>query len=143
MMTAVSSAHAARFDVPVALGDSIERVQSALGTEVKPEPFTSVATTGGTAIRLRTRGIWVFFDKEGKAQTIRLDAPFAGELKGVKIGSSYASIVEKLGQPAKTLKVGVAIPGRLEPVIYYLSDAEGIRMDFDRDGLLETVYIVK
>lgn len=130
-------------DLPVKLGDSVESVQASLRTDAKPEPSQSAVTQGATALRLRTRGIWVFFDKEGKTYLIRLDAPFVGNIRGVKIGSTNAFLTEKLGPPAKTIKGSFAIPGQIEPVIYYLDDNTTTRFNFDRDGQIETISISK
>jgi len=129
--------------LPVALGDSIEKVQSALGTTMQAEESKSAVQTNTKQLRLKTQGIWVFFDQDGKAYNIRLDAPFAGNIGGVKIGDSKAALTEKLGKPAKVMK-GM-MPGfrTQEPYLYYIDDRTTVRFDFDRDGEIETAYILK
>ena len=132
--------------LPVGLGDSIEKVQAAFGTTLEPEP--SKSTMQNTRqLRLRTRGVSVFFDQDGKAYTIRLEAPFAGNVGGVKIGDTRAVLVEKLGKPAKVMKAasGYGPPNQRDsaPYIYYIDDRTTVRFDFDRDNEIEAAYLIK
>jgi hypothetical protein len=129
--------------VPVAIGDSIESVRSALNTTAEAQPMQSAISKNNKELRLRTRGLWVFFDDKGAAYNVRLDAPFAGSFGGVKIGDSYAQMVKLLGEPVKTLKMGISIPGQMDPVLYYPNDNSTLRFNFDRDGQVETVMLLK
>ena len=46
--------------LPIKVGDTYEEVKAAYQTELKPEPTT---TPGSTSLRLRTKGVWFFFNK--------------------------------------------------------------------------------
>lgn len=91
--------------LPIKLGDSVEKVRAALGTTLEPESFTRAAEGDAKALRLKTKGIWVFFDREGRTYGIRLEPPFAGNAAGVKIGRSA---------PPSSLKLSKA-PRRATP----------------------------
>ena len=129
--------------LPIGLGDPVEKVRSTLGTTLEPEPATSASRRDTKQLRLKTRGIWTFFDQTNQVYNIRLDAPFPGNVGGVKIGDSHAHLVKTLGKPAKTLKIGPALPDRIDPVLYYIDDVTTVRFDFDRDGLIETIFVMK
>src|SRR5882672_2241599 len=90
--------------LPIKLGDSIEKVKAALGTDIEPKESKSAVRANTKMLRLKTKGIWVFFDQEGRTYNIRLDAPFAGSIAGMQIGQSRALLVEKLGKPARVIK---------------------------------------
>jgi hypothetical protein len=129
--------------LPIKLGDSIEKVKAALGTAIEPEESKSAVQSNTKALRLKTRGIWVFFDQEGRTYDIRLDAPFAGDVAGVQIGQSRSLLVEKLGNPAKILK-GMAIDSnQADPYLYHIDDLTTVRFDFDQDDAIATIYILK
>jgi hypothetical protein len=129
--------------LPIDLGDSIPEVQAALGTAMEPEPSTSVQPDT-KELRLKSKGISVFFDRSGKAYNIRLDAPFKGSIKGIKIGDSRVALVQKFGEPVRVIKSvsGRPVQNRQEPYIYYIDDRTTARFDFDRDDVIETVFIV-
>lgn len=129
--------------LPIKLGDPIETVKTALQTSLEPEESTSASQTNQKALRLKTKGIWVFFDKASRTSTIRLDAPFSGNVGGIKISDSLALLEKTLGKPAKIMKIGFAIPGRYDPYLYYIDDVTTVRFDFDRDGLIETIFVLK
>jgi hypothetical protein len=126
--------------LPIKPGDTVEAVQAALQTDLKPVESQSATRRGVTALRLQDRGIWVFFDNKGVAYVIRLDAPFAGDVGGVKIGSTRDFLIETLGQPGRIVQV--TAPGEPEPYIYYLGERTA-RFNFDRSGVIETMLIVK
>jgi hypothetical protein len=81
------------------LGDDVRTVKSALETSLDPEPMESPASTtfinlnaGKKVLFLRTRGIRVFFNKAGLVETIRFEPPFAGSIKGVKLGDTEEQV---------------------------------------------------
>lgn len=129
--------------LPVKLGDPVETVKSALQTSLDPDESSSATYTNSKALRLKTKGIWVFFDRENRVRSIRLDAPFSGNVGGIKIGESLALLEKTLGKPAKVMKTEFAIRGRNDPYIYYIDDVTTVRFDFDRDGLIETISVLK
>jgi hypothetical protein len=130
--------------VPIGLGDSVEKVKTALGTTMEPEPIKSVFNRKITLLRVRTKGISAVFNEDGKVESIRLDAPFAGNVGGVKIGDARAKLMEKLGKPVRVLKSQSGSPFKqTEPYIYYVDDRTTVRFDFDRDDEIETMFILK
>jgi hypothetical protein len=127
--------------LPIKVGDSMEQVRAALGTAMKPESSKSNPDSGTKELRLKTKGIWVFFDREGRTYSIRLDPPFAGNVDGVKIGHPRALLVEKLGQPVKVLKGPAMMDSK--PYLYYIDDLTTVRFDFDQDDKISTIFILK
>lgn len=126
--------------LPIKLGDSVEAVRAALGTTLEPDPAKSALPSGAKQLRLKTKGIWVFFDSNDRTYTIRLDAPFAGNVAGVKIGDPRAFLVKSLGEPPKVVK----LPGKgPAPYLYYLDDTTTVRFDFDQDDKISSIYIFK
>jgi hypothetical protein len=96
---------------------------------------------GATGLRLKTRGVWFFFNKDGRIYTIRLDAPFRGAVNGVRIGDPAAKMLDVLGQPVKTLKAPVRLGA--PAFLYYLDDETTARFDLDDDNQVETVFLSK
>lgn len=76
------------------LGDPIERVRTAYN--IKNEP-----TTSGRALlhRVPLEGLFFFFDTDSTLYQVRMDAPFAGSLQGIRIGDQVDKVLEQLGQP--------------------------------------------
>jgi hypothetical protein len=77
-----------------ALGDPIERVRTAYN--IKNEPFTS-----GRSLmhRVPLEGLFFFFDKDSTLYQVRMDAPFAGSVQGIRIGDLLDKVLQQLGQP--------------------------------------------
>jgi hypothetical protein len=150
-------------NMPIRIGDTIERVREAYQTRLEPEPFDSIYK-GATALRLKTRGVWFFFDRNGRIYTIRLDAPFAGTIKGIRIGDTAAKVLDVLGQPIipkppqQSASPGflyrfddeVMLP-RPPPLpkfgppgfLYRLDDDVMAKLDLDDDNQVETVFLSK
>ena len=61
--------------LPIHTGDTVEAVQAAYRTDEVPQPSQS-SRKNATALHLSSHGVWVFFDQDHKAYTIRLEAPF-------------------------------------------------------------------
>jgi hypothetical protein len=133
-------------DLPVNIGDSIEKVKAALNTNQELEDTKSAVNKGSTALRLRTKGIWIFFDSSGTVYTMRVDAPFIGKIKDIGIGSTHRRVLESLGKPAKTIKsnfnIGI-LAETVDPHIYYPDDRTTMQIKFDKDGLVETIFLTK
>lgn len=112
-VTGAAAQQAALPGVPVRLGADIATAKAALGTTLDPEPMAPSRgmperldpNRGKTFLHLRTKGIWVFFGPAGQAETIRLDAPFAGAIKGVKLGDTVKKMKSVLGEPTKSWDV--------------------------------------
>lgn len=132
-------AGSARIDgMPIRVGDNLAKVQDAYKTAMMPEPVSSIHE-GETGLQLKSRGVWFFFSKDGKIDTVRLDAPFPGAVNGVRIGDTTAKMREVLGEPAKTLK---NIP-RQSAYLYYLDDETTARFDVGDDDKIRTVFLFK
>lgn len=142
LLLSISLVHAQQVKVeglPVALGDSIKQVQTAFATQLEPEHYDSPLAKDGYTLRLRTKGVWTFFDKSGKARTIRLDAPFEGSVGGVKLGDSAATLKKQLGEPVrKPYKAGP-----FDSYLYYPDDTYSIRVLVNESGEVETIFITK
>lgn len=125
--------------LPIKPGDSIEKVKAALETDIEPEAYDNSASQGkNKQLRLKTKGIWVFFDQSGRAYTIRLDAPFAGNVGGVEIGKSRAFLVEKLGKPTRIIERMPTLNERSKPYFYHIDDNTKVRFNFgDDDEIIE------
>jgi hypothetical protein len=126
--------------MPIKVGDTYDRVKAAYDTSLAPEPVRSI-NDGETGVHLKTRGVWFFFAKDGKIDTIRLDAPFHGAVSGVRIGDTSAKMREVLGEPVKTLKPPVT--AEHAGYIYYIDDRTTARFDVDDDNKIETVFLFK
>ncbi|BEV14040.1 hypothetical protein HBDW_08280 [Herbaspirillum sp. DW155] len=118
----------------IELGDDVSSVRQALQTEMPEETEMSPAM-GSSVIHLRTRGIWVFLTA-GKVATIRLDAPYAAAVNGIRIGDGYGKLMSTMGQPK------FAFPfGNLQAFTYPLDGSSYIRFDLDEDGV-QIIYIL-
>jgi hypothetical protein len=126
----------------VHLGDDVEAVQKSLNTTMEPEEMESATPPNSflpkkTQLRLKTRGVWVFFTK-GKVTSIRLDVPFAGNIGGIKLGDSSSKIQRVLGAPIKQIAWA-----NLTNYMYYLDDVTTVRFAVNRDDQLETIFLDK
>jgi hypothetical protein len=126
----------------VSLGDTPDKVKAAYDSKLEPEPYDSPGSSGTTFLRLKTKGVWCFFGKDGKVYTIRLEAPFAGKINGVKIGDSLAQMLKVLGNPDK-LRKPFAKTDFGKSYIYYLDDVTTADFEMDTDGQVETVFLAK
>jgi hypothetical protein len=88
---------------------------------------------------LRDYGVWFFFDKEGRIYTIRLDAPFNGAVRGIRIGDTMAKITATLGQPLITLPNSLAS----KAYIFRLNNDFRARFDLDENERIRTVLLLR
>jgi TPR repeat protein len=90
--------------LPIATGDSLEMVRTALKTTQKGQPYSNENNSpkDGWELGLPDKGLIIFFDANRKVYTIRFNAPFSGSIFGVRIGDSRASVVNRLGQPLRS-----------------------------------------
>ncbi len=126
--------------MPIQVGDTLDNVQDAYKTNMMPEPVRSIHA-GEKGLQLKTKGVWFFFDKDGKIDTIRLDAPFKGAVNGVRIGDTTAKMREVLGDPIKTLKP--PITPEHNAYLYYIDDRTTARFNVDGEDKIETVLLFK
>ena len=143
MCAALVSARALDVDqLPIKLGDTYDNVKEAYQTTLEPETLERSAIPGSTSLRLKTKGVWFFFDRSGKIYTIRLDAPFAGKVAGIKIGDTTARMMKVLGKPAKTpVPITNMMP---RSFIYYPDDTTTVQFQTAPNTEdIETIFIVK
>jgi hypothetical protein len=126
--------------MPIQVGDTLDKVQDFYKTTMVPEPVKTF-TGEVTGLQLKTKGVWFFFDKDGKIDTIRLDAPFKGAVNGVRIGDSTVKMRGVLGEPIKTLKRPFS--SQSSGHIYIVDDRTTARFDVDDDNKIETVFLFK
>jgi hypothetical protein len=126
----------------IRFGDTVEAVQQALHTSLEPEKDDQIGppnlnANSKTHLRLKTRGIWVFFSN-GKVYNVRLEAPFVGSVGGVKIGDLSDKVEKTFGPPVKRTNWG-----GLTGYQYYFDDVTTVRFMINRDGELETIFLEK
>lgn len=129
------------------LGDDVQTVKAALKTELDPEPMERNPALppsaidinkGKTVLHLRTRGIWAFFNPDGKVVTIRLDAPFRGDVKGIRLGDRLPKLTATLGQPLKK-PWGF---GSAQTYQYALDDSAYSNFNLNDDGV-QIIFITR
>ena len=117
----------------VIVGEALEQVRQALSLTKDPE-----VSGGHSSYRLKDRGIWISLDTENKVYTVRLDAPYAAPVHGIRIGDSRAALDESLGEPKTTLP-GVVPRG---VYIYEFEASHQVRYDFDATDKVNTIFIL-
>jgi len=125
------------------LGDDVETVKAALKTNIDPEPVESnlpaFANTNKSVLFLRTKGIRVFFNKKGIAETIRFDPPFSGAIGGVKLGDTEKKVREVKGKPIKA-----PWPfGASQAFQYALDDTAYVRFDINDNDGVQAIFVTK
>lgn len=130
------------------IGDDVNAVKAALHTTIEPEPMernpalpamVADPNKGKTVLHLRTKGIWVFFSAAGKADTIRLDAPFSDAVMGIKLGDSKSKITSTLGNPIKKPYPAFFT---MEAYQYVLDDTAYVTFDTNDDGV-QYIFVTK
>lgn len=124
----------------VRIGDSIAQAKAALNTSSEAQPFETATSKGGWSLKDAQQGVTVFFDKEGRARTIRIEAPFSGAIRGVRIGDSLATVKARLGEPSRpSFKFG---PN--DAYLYNGSDngPGNTRFDTNAAGQVTTIFVL-
>ncbi|ALF86582.1 MULTISPECIES: hypothetical protein [Ralstonia solanacearum species complex] len=126
-------------DLPIKLGDTVDEVKRALGTALDPEPIDqpNPMLPKKKQLRLKTKGIWVFFEKD-RVTTYRVDAPFKGSIGGVHIGDDIVTLTKQLGNPVKT----GSFLGRTT-YTYYFDDITTTDFIISNKDEVETVFFIK
>lgn len=148
-LTSAQGAFAQMVPVPelgFKLGDDVSRVKSALRTTAETEPMArSVAlppgipdpNKGKSVLHLRTRGVWAFFNASGNVESIRLDAPFAGTVLGIRLGDDTKKVTSKLGKPIKNPFPAFLV---MQGYQYVLDDSAYVTFDVNDDGV-QVIFI--
>jgi hypothetical protein len=106
----------------VALGDNRERVK---------QVYPNAADAGRGDLTMPLDGIRFFFTKDaGILNNIRVDAPFIGRVRGVRINDQFDDVVVRLGQPSYTRGSSY----------FYRLDGNIIRFDVNSSGRVETIF---
>jgi hypothetical protein len=84
-------------------------------------------------LHLRTKGVWVFFDPAGLVDVIRLDPPFASDVKGVRLGDDAKAPTEKLGSPLSKANTPGSVGTRTYQ--YVIDDTAYLKFDVSSDGV--------
>ena len=127
-------------DLPIKLGDPIDDVKRALGTSLDPEqidqPIPTPTLPKKKQLRLKTKGIWVFFEKD-RVTSYRVDAPFRGGVGGVHVGDDVVTLTKALGNPVKTGTFGTKTT-----YTYYFDDITTTTFILNNDEV-ETIFFIK
>lgn len=132
----------------LALGDDVATVKAKLDTSTDPEPMPrnpALPPTafdinkGKTVLHLRTKGLWTFFDKDGKLEVIRLDAPFDGDVKGIKLGDDDKKLMTILGKPITKPATAFLT---MQAYRYVYDDSAYVTFDLNDDGV-QYIFINK
>lgn len=141
-------AQASNLPFNLMLGDDVATVKAKLNTNTDPEPMPRNPALpagafdinkGKTILHLRTKGLWTFFDKDGKLETIRLDAPFDGDVKGVKLGDDDKKLIATLGKP---ITKPASVFMTMQAYRYVLDDSAYVIFDLGDDGV-QYIFINK
>jgi len=84
--------------MPINFGDTYDKISAAYQTYQQPEPSPWDKTT--TWLYLKDLGIEFFFDASNKVDAIHFVPPWAGSIKGAKLGETAEEIKGVLGPPA-------------------------------------------
>ena len=60
--------------MPIQVGDTLDKVQHVYETTMVPEPVKSIHQ-GEKGLELKTKGVWFFFDKDGKCIAVAREPP--------------------------------------------------------------------
>ncbi len=116
--------------VPVALGDSFDRVASAYPsarhTTVSEKP----------AVWAQSDGLYFFFTNDKVLDNIRLDAPYAGSIHGIKLGDSFDDVKKQLGEPLNSWDFGGD-----KANLYRFGDTN-VRFDVNPSGKVGTIFVM-
>jgi hypothetical protein len=105
--------------------------------DVASIPGISAAYVNANEVRLPRQGIWLFFSPNQQVREMRLDAPFGGDVQGVHIGDTVASLLSALGDSDVP---PFAFAGDLAYV--YHRSGVAYRYDVGADARVERVFIM-
>lgn len=82
---------------PVRLGSTVAEARQALGTSI--EPVRDAAPPAELTLAADAQGVQLFFDKADRVRTVRLRAPYAAPVMGVRIGDPVERVLSAQGKP--------------------------------------------
>jgi len=105
-------------------GATLADLQTMLGSDDRPVTEQS-GDRQLIVLRLPQHGVKVFFSEDDVVSTVRFDSPFAGAVRGVRIGAAQDDVRRLLGSPQRPWPMA-------DGVDRWLYDhPEFIRVDFD------------
>jgi opacity protein-like surface antigen len=120
-------------DLPFNLGDSISTVRTATNGDIETQK------DGVVFIHLEDQGIWIFFNQQKVANSIRFNAPYSGYVAGIKVGDSEKSLQVVMGNPIKA-------PwefGNNTAFLYRLNADTNVRFDVNTTtGRVKTIFLM-
>lgn len=125
--------------IPIKIGDTVRDVQKAYSTAMEPESV-AVGTKKEDQLRLKTKGVLVVFDKQGKVTLIRLEAPWRGNLGGVKLGDRRSQVESIFGAPGKKMHPPAV---QMDCYDYFFDDITTTRILFNQDDEVESIILFK
>jgi hypothetical protein len=89
------------------------------------------------SLRYPAVGVWFFFDATDRVKGIRIEAPFAGAIRGLSIGDPATAVTEKLGEPTAKFNFGDNL------ALSYGTMAAGdfVRFDASPEGRIVTIFM--
>lgn len=140
-MTASADAQKSTVDVGaivdglrIQLGSDEAAIRNAYGMTGPLQPVKP----GVTSLRSPADGIWFFFNSDGLNNNIRLEAPFGGLVRGIRIDDTRDVLIAKLGSPLRpTWKFG-----QDTAYIYDLNDIAQIRFDVSPDQKVVRMFVL-
>lgn len=78
------------------------------------------------SFRFESVGVWYFFDHQDRVKTIRIDPPFAGTYRGVKLGITRDELVAQLGEPFRIFEWN-----KDHAHVFKMPNGNNLRVDID------------
>jgi len=131
----------------IRMGDDVATVKAILKATQEPQamerprglPDTAPDMSAGkTFMHVVDKGVWVFFDPAGKVYSVRLDAPFSGDIKGIRLGDGLSKIASVFGEPLS--KPGTF--GNMLAYRYALDETRHVRFDLSGDTVRQ-IFITR
>jgi hypothetical protein len=127
--------------VPVKVGDTLKDVETIYSTTVETETDVTGPQPLEKRLDLKSKGVLVIFDKYDRVASIRLEAPFPGDVSGVRIGDSRSAVERVLGPPAKMNFTHQSYNVKTMSYDYYFDETTTTRLSFNPADKLEAITL--
>lgn len=118
----------------VALGDTMDKVRAAYA--IRGQPKTNVCLEPCLMLSAPSDGLLFFFKMDDRLlYEIRADAPFAGNIVGVRLGDTLDSVIDKLGRP-----LGPSWEYAGHQAYLFDADPHRLRCDVDHANRCVTIF---
>ncbi len=122
-------------------GDDLATLQAAYPDAPAPVPFQSPDRSNRQLVWMPDRGLRFFLTSGGTVNLVRLDAPFAGAVDGIRVGDALAAVQHEFESAGK------AIGGQPTPIgrsLLFTSKARyKIRVDLDTSQRVQTILLIR